>query len=138
MVRTERWEIQTRGGGEMHDLTPRVESAIAASGCQDGIVTVFVAHTTAAVAISEFEPGLIEDFPVMLERLIPADQGYRHDAINRDDNAHSHLRASLLGPSLTVPFDRGRLALGIWQRIVLIDFDTHPRARQVVVQVLGE
>jgi len=115
-----------------------VEAAIAASGCQEGIVTVFVAHTTAAVAISEYEPGLIDDFPAMLERLVPPDQGYRHNAINHDDNAHSHLRASLLGPSLTVPFDRGRLALGIWQRIVLIDFDTHPRSRQVVVQVLGE
>jgi secondary thiamine-phosphate synthase enzyme len=138
VIQTTRIQIQTRGRDEMRELTGEAQRAIDVSGCQAGVVTVFVAHTTAAVGIGEFEPGLITDLPATFDRLVPADISYRHNALNHDDNAHSHLRASLLGPSVTVPFDDGRLLLGAWQQIVLIDFDTHPRTRNVVVQVLGE
>jgi secondary thiamine-phosphate synthase enzyme len=138
MIRTSRVQVKTEGGNEMHDLTDLVRGAIAESGCRSGIVTVFVAHTTAAVTISEFEPGLIVDIGPALERIAPAGIDYRHNVLNADDNAHSHLQSSIIGPSLVVPFDAGRLALGIWQRIVLIDADTHSRDRQVVIQVMGE
>ncbi len=138
MIRTTRVQVKTGGGNEMHDLTELVTGAMAESGCQSGIVTVFVSHTTAAVTISEYEPGLIADIGPALERIAPSGINYRHNALNYDDNAHSHLQSSVIGPSLVVPFDAGRLELGAWQRIVLIDGDTHPRDRQVVIQVMGE
>jgi secondary thiamine-phosphate synthase enzyme len=137
-VRTQSITIDTRGSSQIHNLTSRASQAIADSGCTSGIVTVFVAHTTAAVCISEFEPGLIDDLPETFDRLVPADASYRHNQVNHDDNAHSHIRSTILGESVTVPFDNGRLLLGTWQQIVLIDFDTHPRSRTVVIQVMGE
>lgn len=138
MISTSFVEISTQGGNEMHDLTTVAQDAITDSGCQAGIATVFVAHTTASIAISEYEPGLISDIHGTLERIAPA--GYRslHNQLNRDDNSHSHLRSTVIGPSMVVPFDHGRLLLGTWQRIVLIDFDTHPRTRTVHIQVMGE
>lgn len=138
MIRTTRVQVKTSGGNEMHDMTELVSGAIVESGCLSGIVTVFVSHTTAAVTISEYEPGLIADIGPALERIAPAGISYRHNALNHDDNAHSHLQSSIIGPSLVVPFDAGRLELGTWQRIVLIDGDTHPRERHVVIQVMGE
>lgn len=138
MIQTRRVQVDTSGGNEMQDLTRMVQGVVADSGLTAGIVVIFVAHSTAGVTVSEFEPGLIEDIRQTLERIAPADADYRHNALNRDDNAHSHLRSSVIGPSLTVPFESGRLALGTWQRVVLIDFDTHPRTRQVVIQVIGE
>lgn len=138
MIQTSRIQVKTSGGNEMHNLTELVTGAIAGSGCRSGIVTVFVVHTTASVTISEYEPGLIADIGPALDRIAPPGTGYRHNALNHDDNAHSHLQSSIIGPSLVVPFDAGRLELGTWQRIVLIDGDTHPRDRQVVIQVMGE
>ncbi|MBX6342519.1 MAG: YjbQ family protein [Thermomicrobiaceae bacterium] len=138
MIRTVATEVRTHGGDEMIDLTERVRAALEESGCAAGIVTVFVSHSTCAVTISEFEPGLILDIHKSLERIAPSGESYRHNALNADDNAHSHLRSSVVGPSLVVPFADGRLALGTWQRIVLLDFDTHPRTRRVVIQVMGE
>ncbi len=137
-IRTQTITIDTRGTGQMQSLTERVQQSIDASGCSAGIATVFVTHTTAAVIVSEYESGLIEDFPTAMERLVPEAGPFRHNQVNHDDNAHSHVRASLIGPSVTVPFDEGSLLLGTWQQIVLIDFDTHPRSRNVVIQVLGE
>jgi secondary thiamine-phosphate synthase enzyme len=138
MIRTTRVQVQTRGDNEMVDLTEQVAGAVAESGCDAGTATVFVSHTTAAIMISEFEPGLIEDINHTLERIAPAGIPYRHNTLNYDDNAHSHLRSSVVGASLVVPFDDRRLVLGIWQRIILIDFDTHPRTREAVLQVMGE
>jgi secondary thiamine-phosphate synthase enzyme len=138
MIRTDRVTVETRGEYEMHDLTRHVASSIGASGCEDGIVTVFVAHTTAAVMMSEHEPGLLQDVRLPMQRMAPADLGYLHNQLNADDNAHSHLLASILGPSLTVPFEHGRLVLGTWQSIALIELDTHPRRRDVVIHVMGE
>jgi secondary thiamine-phosphate synthase enzyme len=132
-----RHQVSTRGNDQMVDLTPLVRQAVAESECQAGIVTVFVAHSTAGVTVSEYEPGLIEDVKQVGERIAPAGCGYLHDRLNFDDNAHSHLRALVIGPSVTVPFERGEVLLGTWQRIVLIDFDTHPRMRTIVIQVLG-
>lgn len=138
MIRTHRAQVQTHGHDEMIDLTRAVQDVVDASGCAAGIAVVFVAHSTAAVTVSEYEPGLIDDIKETLERLAPVAAPSRHNTLNHDDNAHSHLRSSVVGPSLTIPFDRGRLALGTWQRVVLLDFDTHPRTRDVVIQIMGE
>ncbi len=137
-VYSARTQVPTRGNDQMIDLTPMVRQAIAASEFQRGVVTVFVAHSTAGVTVSEYEPGLIEDVKQVGERIAPAGVDYLHDRLNYDDNAHSHLRALVIGPSVTIPFERGEVLLGTWQRVVLIDFDTHPRTRNVVIQVLGE
>lgn len=137
-VHTRQFTIETRATNEMHDVTTEVESAIKQSGCTNGIATTYVMHTTAAIMIGEFEPGLVEDISVPLERIAPAGAGYRHNDLNHDDNAHSHLVGSIMGPSETVPFSDGRIALGTWQRVILLELDTHPRARRVVVQVVGE
>lgn len=137
MIRTEQIEVDTRPD-TMYDLTGDVQAAVDASGCRAGIAVIFVAHTTAAVTISEVEPGLMADIHEPLERIAPVDLPYKHNALHADDNAHSHLRATVLGHSLTVPFAGQRLTLGTWQRIVLLELDTHPRTRRVVIQVLGE
>ena len=137
-IRTQTVTVETRGSGQMINLTPQAQDAIALSGYSSGTVMLFVSHTTAAIVISEFEPGLIEDLPRAIERIAPAAASYRHNLINHDDNAHSHILGSLLGPSETVPFDQGKLLLGTWQQIVLIELDTHPRSRSVVIQVSGE
>jgi secondary thiamine-phosphate synthase enzyme len=137
MVHTERVTIETRGENDLHNLTDRVSDAIRSSGLEAGIVTVFVAHSTAAITISEYERGLIEDVRRPLERIAPADEGYLHNRLNADDNAHSHLLSSIIGPSVTVPFSDGSLLLGAWQGITLLELDTHPRRRQVIFQVIG-
>lgn len=138
IVKTVRITVATRRAGEVSDITRRVQEIVDATGRQAGIVTVFVVHTTAAIVVSEYEPGLVEDLPALFERLAPAKATYRHNLLNRDDNAHSHLLGTLLGPSVTVPIESGRLTLGVWQRIVLVELDTHPRSREIVVQVMGE
>ncbi len=137
-VRTERIQVRSRGGTDVIDITKNVQSALARTGLRAGTVTVFVAGSTAGVTTIEHEPGLVMDIREALDRLAPADQTYHHHERSGDDNGHSHIRASLVGPSLTVPFEAGRLLLGTWQQIVLLDFDTRPRDRELVVQVLGE
>jgi len=122
----------------MHDLTGGVAGAVAETGVTDGIVTVFVPGATAAITTIEFEPGLRRDFPEAMERFAPRDLRYLHDESWHDGNGHSHVRASALGPSLTVPVAAGVPVLGTWQQIVLVDFDNRPRDRRVVVTVLGE
>jgi secondary thiamine-phosphate synthase enzyme len=130
--------LGTRGHGDMHDITDGVRDFVASTGLREGLVTVFVPGSTAAITTTEFEPGLRKDLPAALERIAPSDLPYAHDATWHDGNGHSHVRASLMGPGLTVPFAGGELLLGTWQNIVLIDFDNRPRNREVVVQVLGE
>lgn len=122
----------------MHDITGGVEQAILESGVVNGVVVVFVVGSTAAITTIEYEPGLVQDMHTAMERIAPRDAPYAHEARWHDDNGHSHIRASLLGPSLTVPIVNGRMTLGPWQQIVLIDFDTRPRTRTVHVQVMGE
>jgi secondary thiamine-phosphate synthase enzyme len=138
VVVTRRHRTATRGQGDAHDLTPAVSAAIAESGADDGIVTVCVVGSTAALTTIEFEPGAVADLNRLFEDLAPRAGEYEHHLRWGDDNGSSHVRAALLGPSLTVPFVDGALALGAWQQIMLIEFDTRARQREVVIQIMGE
>jgi secondary thiamine-phosphate synthase enzyme len=128
--------LSTRGDGDVIDLTEGVSSVIRTAGVQRGIVTVCAVGSTAAVTAMEFEPGGVADLQALLERLIPARGDYAHNRLNEDTNSHAHQRAALIGPSESFPVVDGRLALGTWQQIVLIDFDDRPRDRTVSVQVV--
>lgn len=138
MIVTRRIPCQTRGNNHVVDLTGRLAAELASSGAREGSVTVFVPGSTAGITTIEYEPGLLDDIDEALNRLIPQEAAYRHNLTEGDKNGHSHLRASFIGPSLVVPFEGGRLALGPWQQVVLIDFDVRPRSREVVVQIAGE
>jgi secondary thiamine-phosphate synthase enzyme len=138
MVVTRRYDIPTCGQGDAHDVTDRVGAALADSRLSAGLVTVFVVGSTAAVTTIEFEPGAIADLNRVFEMLAPRAAEYRHHLRWGDDNGSSHVRAALLGPSLTVPFADGKLALGTWQQIMLLELDTRPRTREIVVQLVGE
>jgi secondary thiamine-phosphate synthase enzyme len=127
--------LSTAGDGDTIDLTEGVERVVAQSGVRDGTVSVFVPGSTAAVTTLEFERGGVHDLKVTLDRLIPAEGDYEHNRLNNDTNSHAHMRAAIVGPSETVPLADGTLRLGIWQQIVLIDFDDSPRERTVVVTV---
>lgn len=127
----------TRGNGHTIDITPDLQSAIRESGVQEGMAVLFVVGSTAGLTTMEFEPGLVSDLQRAFESIAPANAPYAHEARWGDDNGHAHVRASLLGPSLSVPIVQGRATLGTWQQVVLVDFDTRPRQRQVVVQILG-
>jgi secondary thiamine-phosphate synthase enzyme len=122
----------------MHDLTARVAAVVERSKFRTGVAHVFNVGSTAAVGTIEFEPGLQEDLPAILDRLIPPSQAYGHERAWHDGNGHSHLQATLLGPGLTVPVGAGKLILGTWQQIVHLECDTRPRQRTVVVTVMGE
>lgn len=129
--------ISTRSHGEMHDLTGEVARVVAESGIKTGIVHVFNVGSTAAIGAIEFEPGLKKDLPEMLDRLIPPSRSYGHEQTWHDGNGHSHLQATTLGPSLTVPVADGQLVLGTWQQIFHIECDIRPRQRTIVVTVMG-
>jgi secondary thiamine-phosphate synthase enzyme len=138
-VHTVTLTVQMAGGTQIENVTQSIVAAIAAANFQAGIVTVFIKHTTASVMIIEDEPGIRADTHTFWDRLIPADPRWRHNTVNPgEDNGHSHLRGQLQGPSVTIPFVAGALLLGTWQQVVLVDFDTRARAREVVLQVLGE
>ena len=138
MVVTKQISLSTKGECDIVDITPQVEQQLAEAGISNGMVTVFVAGSTAGVTTIEFEPGLTSDLQNMWDRLVPKDIPYAHDRRWGDGNGYSHVRASLLGASLVVPFSNKRLALGTWQQVVLVDFDNRPRSRQVIVQIMGE
>lgn len=130
--------LPTRGDSDLHDLTEKVAGVVRETGISDGTVTVFVPGSTCGITTIEYEPGLIEDFPAAMERIAPRNIRYAHDDTWHDGNGHSHVRASLVGPSLTVPVAGGELLLGTWQQIVLVDFDNRARQRRVVVTVMGQ
>ena len=134
---TVRMTIESSGHGHVLDITGNVSAAVSGSGIRSGTATVFVTGSTAGVTTIEFEPGLVHDLTAAFERLYPRELEYRHHERWGDDNGHSHVRASMIGPSLVVPFEEGELTLGTWQQIVLVDFDTRPRRREYVVQLLG-
>lgn len=138
MIRTAEHEVRTDGQGDAADVTEQVQAAIAASGARQGLATIFVSGSTAGVTAIEFEAGVVSDLDKALERLAPRRGEYRHHLRWGDDNGSSHVRAGLVGPSLSVPFRDGRLVLGTWQQIVLVEFDTRPRTRRYVIQVMGE
>ena len=138
MVFQEKLTLSTRRHGEMHDLTKQVADVVARSKVRTGVAHVFAVGSTAAVGVIEFEPGLRKDLPATLDRLMPPSRDYGHEQTWHDGNGHSHLQATLLGPSLTVPVADGKLLLGEWQQIFHLECDIRPRERQVVVTVMGE
>lgn len=138
MVVTRTHEVATTGQGDAHDLTAMVARDVTDSRVRSGIVTVFVVGSTAAVTTIEFESGVVHDLNAVLERLAPRGAEYRHHLRWGDDNGSSHVRAGLLGPSVTLPLTDGRLLLGQWQQVALIELDTRARRREVVVQIVGE
>ncbi len=142
MVITYELHVNTQGDCDIQDITPQVaqliHQAVQASGLQSGMVTVFCPGSTGGLTTIEYESGALSDLKRVLDEIAPPDRDYRHHLRWGDDNGHSHVRAALLGPSLTIPFVDGRLTLGTWQQIVFIDFDTRPRSRRLIVQIVGE
>ena len=130
--------LMTKGHGDMLDITEQVAAIVTSSGIRTGTVNVFNVGSTAAVGTIEFEPGLRHDLPAILDKLIPPSRNYGHEQAWHDGNGHSHLQATLLGPSLTVPIAEGKLVLGTWQQIFHLECDIRPRQRTIVVTVLGE
>jgi secondary thiamine-phosphate synthase enzyme len=131
-------QLRSSKENDIIDVTKQTSDALRESGLNNGIINVFVAGSTAAITTIEYEPGLRYDFPKMLSRIAPKEIQYRHDETWHDGNGHSHVRASLVGPSLTVPFSNGVLILGTWQQIVMLEMDIKPRERVLTIQILGE
>ena len=131
-------QIKSKGEMDIINITNQASAAIGESNIKNGIITVFVSGSTAAVTTIEYEPGLMYDFPEMLSRVAPKDIQYRHDNTWHDGNGHSHVRASLLGPSLTIPIVEGNMSLGTWQQLILLELDTRARNRNVILQLIGE
>ncbi len=138
MIVTERISLQTKGHCDIVDITPQVAQQVARAEINNGTVTLFVVGSTAGISTIEYEPGLITDLQEMWQRVVPENIPYSHDRAWGDDNGYSHVRASLLGASLVIPFTDKKLALGTWQQIVLVDFDNRPRSRQIILQIMGE
>ena len=138
MVVQQKIHIQTKGNCDMIDVTPQVARGISDSQISSGIATLFISGSTAGITTIEHESGLIHDFETMWERNVPRNISYEHDSRWGDGNGFSHIRASLLGPSLIVPFVNKKMALGTWQQIIVVDFDNRPRSRDIIVQLLGE
>jgi secondary thiamine-phosphate synthase enzyme len=137
-VQTYPIRLSTRGQTDVRDITEAVQEVVARSGFAAGTVTVFCPSSTSALTTIEFEPGCVADLQRMFEELLPSTREYAHNATWDDGNGHSHLRAALLGPSLTIPFTGGRLTLGTWQQIIYVDFDIRPRKRELIAQLMGE
>ena len=136
-VITKKIQIESAGNCDIINITGQVSDSLSECGIGHGIVTVFVPGATGAITTVEYEPGLVKDLTELFDRLVPSGH-YHHDATWHDDNAHAHLRASMVGPSLTVPFRSKTLTLGTWQQIIFIDFDTRPRRRELILQFIGE
>ena len=130
--------LSTRGDADIHDITNQVASHVIRSGLKDGTATIFCPSSTSALTTIEFESGALGDLKRLFDEIIPPDREYAHNARWGDGNGHSHVRASLLGPSLTIPFMNRRLTLGTWQQIIYVDFDNRPRKRELILQVIGE
>jgi len=130
--------FQTKGNCDIIDITPQVAKKVEESGVSNGTVTLFISGSTAGITTIEYEPNLLSDFEHMWDRVIPQNIPYAHNKTWGDGNGHSHVRASMLGASLTIPFVNKRLTLGTWQQIVFIDFDNRPRSRKIVLQIMGE
>ena len=139
MVKTQNITVKTRGNCEVINITEQVGAAVAQAAIRQGTATVFNVGSTAGITTTEYEPGLANhDLKAAFEKLAPENGRYEHELTWHDDNGHAHVRASLLGPSLSVPIVDGRLTLGTWQQIILIDFDTRPRTRTIVCQIVGD
>lgn len=138
MVITQELHLDTRGNTDIHDITSEIAAAIREYGLRSGIVTIFCPGSTGALTTIEYEEGALSDLQHVLDEITPPDRDYRHHVRWGDDNGHSHVRAALMGPSLTVPFVGGDLTLGTWQQIVFLDFDTRARARRLILQIMGD
>lgn len=131
-------KLHTEGEGDMIDMTAQLSNTVKVSKIKNGTVTIFVSGSTAAVTTIEYESGLKHDFPEMLSRIVPKDIEYEHDNTWHDGNGHSHVRSSLIGASITIPIIHGKLTLGTWQQVVLLEMDTRSRNRTVILQIMGE
>ncbi|NQT71519.1 MAG: YjbQ family protein [Chloroflexi bacterium] len=138
MISTQSIRVQTRGNCDIIDITHQVTETVRDSGLNTGTVTVFVAHSTCGITTVEYEPGLVSDLKEFFERVAPQGIPYGHDKRWGDGNGHSHVRASLLGCSLAIPFNDGIIILGTWQQVILVDFDNRSRMREIVFQIIGE
>lgn len=138
MIINDTISLSTRGNSQIIDITPRVREIVERTNVKNGMVGVFVPGSTGAVTTIEYESGALADLQELLDRIIPPDSSYRHNDTWGDGNGHSHLRASLLGPSLTIPLIDGALRLGTWQQVVFIDCDNRPRQRTLILQILGD
>ena len=138
MIVTKTIELATQGHCDVHDITDQIARQVASSKVTSGTVTVFVPGSTGALTTIEYEPGLLKDLPELMEKLIPSNVAYQHDQTWHDGNGHSHLRAALMGPDITIPFVAGKLTLGTWQQVVFIEFDNRSRRRELIVQIMGE
>jgi secondary thiamine-phosphate synthase enzyme len=130
--------VNTKGNADIHDITEQITNAVSNSGLKDGIVTIFCSSSTSALTTSEYENGALSDLRRLFDEIIPSNREYAHNERWHDGNGHSHVRAALLGPSITIPFVGGQLTLGTWQQVIYIDFDNRPRQRKLVVQLIGE
>lgn len=138
VVKTESISLNTRGDADIHDITNQIARHVSKSGFKDGTVTVFCPSSTSALTTIEYESGALSDLRRLLDEIVPHDREYAHNARWHDGNGHSHVRAALLGPSLTIPFVNRELTLGTWQQVIYVDFDNRPRQRKLVVQLIGE
>lgn len=130
--------MHTKGSGDLINITAEISQLVKTSKLKNGFLALFNIGSTAAITTFEFEPGLIRDIQELYEKIVPSNKHYHHDDTWGDANGFSHVRAALQGPSLTVPFEEGRLLLGTWQQVVLAEFDTKPRQRTIIVQIIGE
>jgi secondary thiamine-phosphate synthase enzyme len=137
-IKTGSLSLNTKGNTDIHDLTDELARLVQESGLKDGTMTVFCPSSTSGLTTVEYESGAVTDLQRMFEELVPSRRDYAHNATWDDGNGHSHMRASLLGPSLTIPFVGKRLTLGTWQQVIYVDFDIRPRHRELVVQMMGE
>ena len=137
-IKTGSISLNTRGNTDVHDITRQLAQLVVESGLHSGTVTVFCSSSTSGLTTVEFEPGAVADLKRMFEELVPSNRDYAHNETWDDGNGHSHMRSSLLGPSLTIPFVEKTLTLGTWQQVIYVDFDIRPRHRELVVQIMGE
>jgi secondary thiamine-phosphate synthase enzyme len=138
MVDTQEIRLKTSGAGDVIDITQEIQGAVTRSRLKSGSVTVFVPGSTGGLTTLEYEPGLLQDLPNLMEKLVPSDRPYQHDETWHDGNGFSHLRSAMIGPDITVPFVSGKLLLGTWQQVVFLEFDNKPRSRRVILQLIGE
>ena len=138
MVKTGSIQLSTRGNADVKDITAEIARVVSASDLKNGIVTIFCPSATSALTTIEYESGCVSDLRRMFDEIVPQNREYAHNAKWHDGNGHSHTRAALLGPSLTVPFVEGRLTLGTWQQVIYVDFDVRSRHRELVLQIIGE
>jgi len=137
-VLSETIQLHSKGEGDIIDMTTQLSTIVKESKIKNGTLTIFVSGSTAAVTTIEYEPGLVHDFPEMLSRIVPKEIEYEHDNTWHDGNGHSHVRSSLIGPSITIPIIQGKLTLGTWQQVVLLELDTRSRNRTVILQIMGK